>query len=73
MNQALDPPFYVFSQGNSIKDTNFVLGIWGSAFTILLQQVVREGLKEPEEVVKDVETQGEVRKQMGTYVRRIVT
>ncbi|KAK3741814.1 hypothetical protein QZH41_010452, partial [Actinostola sp. cb2023] len=43
-------------------------GIWGSAFTILLQQVARDGLQEPVEVVNVVENKGEVRKQMEDMV-----
>ncbi|XP_031567432.1 cytosolic phospholipase A2-like [Actinia tenebrosa] len=49
-------------------DLRYLQGIWGSAFTILLQQVVREGLKEPEEVIMAAENKGNLRKQMEDMV-----
>ncbi|XP_048577895.1 cytosolic phospholipase A2 isoform X2 [Nematostella vectensis] len=42
----------------------YLQGLWGSAFTILLQRVVKDGLKEPDETVSSVQNRGDLRNEL---------
>ncbi|EDO47143.1 predicted protein [Nematostella vectensis] len=50
----------------------YLQGLWGSAFTILLQRVVKDGLKEPDETVSSVQNRGDLRNELG-FLMTILT